>query len=256
MSEPGAAQLLEVWEQALELEPAARALAMLCAGLPGTDPAELAAWPLGRRDAALLQWRAELFGPDLAAIAQCPACGENVELSFSAASLGAGAAPGDTAAARDVSVHRGPYSLTLRAVTSSDLLSLAGPDPQPGIPGAEAGLNPEAELVRRCITGAASGGTPVEPSALPATVLAALGDELAAADPGATTELAADCPACGRGWLAPFHIASYLWAELHHWAGRMLLDIHTLARAYGWSEQDILALPQRRRQAYLDLVSP
>ena len=43
---------------------------------------------------------------------------------------------------------------------------------------------------------------------------------------------------------------------MNHWAGRMLLDIHALARAYGWSESDILALPPRRRQAYLELVAP
>ena len=36
----------------------------------------------------------------------------------------------------------------------------------------------------------------------------------------------------------------------------MLLDIHTLAAAYGWSEQSILDLPPRRRQAYLELAAP
>lgn len=251
MSGPGAAQLLEVWEQALELEPAGRALALLCAAVPAVDPLDLAAWPLGRRDAALLDFRAELFGPDLAALAQCPGCGEEVELSFSAASLGAGAAqgPGSGMAAREVSVQRGTYQLTLRAVTSGDLLHLGS---MPSVPAPDR----EAELVRRCITAAASGGVLVEPASLPITVLETLGGELAAADPDATTELSLECPECGRSWLAPFHIASYLWAELHHWAGRMLLDIHTLAAAYGWSEQSILDLPPRRRQAYLELAAP
>lgn len=253
MAGPGAAQLLEVWEQALELEPAGRALALLCAAVPATDRAELAAWPLGWRDAALLDFRAELFGPDLAAIAQCPGCGEDVELSFSAASLRIGAneaaAPDSgratavqDVAVQDVAVQRGEYAFTLRAVTSNDLLSLGSTDL-------------ETELVRRCITGATADGAPVAPEILPAAVLETLGNELAAADPRATTELSVECPGCGRDWLATFHIASYLWAELHHWAGRMLLDIHTLACAYGWSEQSILALPPRRRQAYLELAS-
>jgi hypothetical protein len=30
----------------------------------------------------------------------------------------------------------------------------------------------------------------------------------------------------------------------------MLRDVHQLARAYGWSERDILALPLDRRLAY------
>lgn len=245
MSRLGAAQLLEVWEQGLDREPGARALALLAAAVPGTDPAELAAWPLGRRDVALLRWRSELFGPELDALMQCPGCGEDVELSFSAESLadgipaeGATAAPGTAP-----KVRRGRYVLTLRAVTSNDLMELASPDP-------------EAELVRRCITSVSAEGVPVEPAALPPDVLESLGDELAAADPAASTELAVECPGCGRAWLAPFHIATYLWAELHHWAGRMLLDIHALALAYGWSEADILALPPRRRQAYLELVAP
>ena len=228
---------------------------MLAAALPGSDPAELAAWPLGRRDGALLRWRTELFGPGLEALTRCPACGEDVELSFAAASLMEGipgegipgegiSAEGTTPApCNPVTVCRGTYALTLRPVTSADLLGLDAGDP-------------ETELVRRCVTSATAGGAPVTPAALPAGVLETLGEELAAADPAATTELAVECPGCGRAWLAPFHIASYLWAELHHWAGRMLLDIHALARAYGWSESDILALPPRRRQAYLELVAP
>lgn len=34
----------------------------------------------------------------------------------------------------------------------------------------------------------------------------------------------------------------------------MLRDVHTLARAYHWSERDILALPLPRRLAYLALL--
>ncbi|HEX2516118.1 MAG TPA: phage baseplate protein, partial [Chloroflexota bacterium] len=37
-------------------------------------------------------------------------------------------------------------------------------------------------------------------------------------------------------------------------ARRLLREVHTLARAYGWREAEILALPGRRRQTYLDLV--
>ena len=44
------------------------------------------------------------------------------------------------------------------------------------------------------------------------------------------------------------------WAELDAWARRLLLDVHTLARAYGWSERDILQLTETRRQFYLNLI--
>lgn len=254
MATLGAAQLLDVWEQGLDCGPAARALGLLAAAVPDTDPAELAVWPLGRRDTALLRWRTELFGPELDALTQCPSCGEDVELSFPAASL---QGPSSAASARagrptgEVSVQRGGYDLTLRAVTSDDLLGLGTMDVDAG----SASEAFETVLLRRCITSATAGGASVAPESLPADVLATLGGDLAGADPAATTELALECPACGQAWAAPFHIATYLWAELHHWAGRMLLDIHALARAYGWSEADILAMPPRRRQAYLELVA-
>ncbi|RAN77915.1 hypothetical protein B5P43_17895 [Bacillus sp. SRB_336] len=237
MPGPGAAQLLEVWERGLEQEPVRRALTLLAAARPLESAEELAGWPLGRRDAALLAFRAEVFGPELDAIAQCPGCGLDVELSFTAQSL----TPGD--AARSVTIRRDGYDVTLRAVTSNDLIGL------------ESAGGPTA-LVRRCVAEARASGSPVAPEALPAAFVEALGEELGRADPAATTELALECPDCARHWLAPFHIASYLWAELHHWAGRMLLDVDALARAYGWSERDILALAPRRRQAYLELVAP
>jgi hypothetical protein len=34
-----------------------------------------------------------------------------------------------------------------------------------------------------------------------------------------------------------------------------LLEVHQLARAYGWSERETLALTPRRRRRYLELVS-
>ena len=40
------------------------------------------------------------------------------------------------------------------------------------------------------------------------------------------------------------------------WALRTLAEVHRLASAYGWREQDILALSPARRQLYLGMVGP
>lgn len=238
MPGPGAAQLLEVWGNGLGQDPVRRALVLLSAAVPDTEPEVLADWPLGRRDTELLAFRASLFGPGIEAIAQCPACGMEVELAFT---VGDVASTHQAPDASPLTVCLDGYEATLRPVTSRDLLAL-----EPG--------NTEATLTARCITAVTHADAPVDPGALPPEVLATLGEELGRADPSATTELSVHCPGCGQGWLAPFHIASYLWSELHHWARRMLMDVHALARAYGWSERDILALPPLRRQAYLELV--
>lgn len=257
MSGPGAAQLLDVWGNGLGRDPVRRALVLLAAAVPDAEPDGLADWPLGRRDTELLAFRASLFGPGLEAVARCPGCGMEVELAFTVGEL---AGQPQTHGATPFTVRLDRYEATLRPVTSRDLLALNPGNPEHPSDGStvlshswDAG-QAEATLTARCISAVTDAGAPIDPGSLPPEVLATLGEELSRADPAAATELSVQCPGCGQGWLAPFHIASYLWNELHHWARRLLLDVHTLAHAYGWSEHDILALPPLRRQAYLELV--
>ena len=49
-------------------------------------------------------------------------------------------------------------------------------------------------------------------------------------------------------------IAPALWAEVQAAAERSLLEVDALAREYGWSEAEVMALPHARRAAYLQLV--
>ena len=78
---------------------------------------------------------------------------------------------------------------------------------------------------------------------------------MADADPQASVDLSFSCPACGHRFDAAFDIASFLLAELHGWAQRMIADIASLARAFGWREADVLALSPIRRQLYLELAA-
>jgi hypothetical protein len=88
------------------------------------------------------------------------------------------------------------------------------------------------------------------------TLQAELAQAMALADPQADLQLAFRCPDCGHEWQPLFDIARFLWQELHAWALRMLREVDTLARAYHWTEDEILALSPRRRQAYLELCAP
>jgi hypothetical protein len=45
-----------------------------------------------------------------------------------------------------------------------------------------------------------------------------------------------------------------LWAEIEVRAKRLLLEVHLLATAYGWSEAEILSLNAQRREFYLEMV--
>ncbi|MGW6805848.1 hypothetical protein ACWGCF_46290, partial [Streptomyces sp. NPDC055039] len=90
---------------------------------------------------------------------------------------------------------------------------------------------------------------------LPADVQRRLAEKAAEADPAADVTLNVNCPECGGATPAALDITSYLWTELDAWARDLLLDVHLLASAYGWSEPEILALSPLRRRYYLELCT-
>jgi hypothetical protein len=75
------------------------------------------------------------------------------------------------------------------------------------------------------------------------------------ADPQAEIILRLTCPACGHQWELLFDIADFFWTEIAVQAQRLLREIDTLARAYGWTEREILSLPAQRRQSYLEMLA-
>ena len=77
-----AAMLLNVWERGRGEDGTGRALGLLAAACPDSARADLAQLPVGERDARLLTLREWIFGPRLAGLAACPACGERVEMDF------------------------------------------------------------------------------------------------------------------------------------------------------------------------------
>ena len=94
----------------------------------------------------------------------------------------------------------------------------------------------------------------VGPSALPADVRAALARAMAESDPLAEVLVAVSCPACETVFAADLDLGAFVWAELRAHAQRLLREVDVLARAYGWTEADVLALDDRRRGAYLELA--
>jgi hypothetical protein len=232
-----AADLLHVWEAARAQGPVRRALALLAAALPEQSIDRLADLSIGERDGLLLTLRAQIFGPRLASLATCPACGEQVELAFDTDDIRQRGEPIDAGGAALAG-----YQVRYRLPTSRDLLSIAE----------SADLaTARALLLRRCLLD----GAPALQQAIDPALESALVAEIARRDPQADIRLALVCPTCGHAWEALFDIVGFLWSELERWAARMLQEIHLLASAYGWREDDILALSPVRRRIYLDLVS-
>ena len=240
MQTPTAGEALEAWERGSAQGQAERGLLLLGLAHAGTGLDALADLSVGRRDGDLLALREAMFGNRIEGCADCPACGETMELSFSTTDLHI-EAPCDAA----LEVRVGNSGASLRRITSRDLLALRQ----------SAAADPRRALLARCVLSADIDGREADAAALPAPVIEAASQALAQADPQADIKLSTTCAACGHAWQAPFDILSYLWTELDSWAARILREVHVLARAYGWRESDILALSPARRKLYLDMAA-
>lgn len=245
-----ASELLTVWERGAHQFPPVRGLILLAAACPDSQTNALARLPIGVRDARLLELREVQFGPLLTCLAQCPHCKEHLELEFTTREIrveGADAnhPEGAECPTRIERVEADGCEVLFRLPNSADLIALEDAAIHP---------DPERQLLARCVSGARQGGRDVTVDQLPAGVLAAVERRMAEIDLQAEVQLALDCITCGNRWLSAFDVVSYLWAEIDAWAGRLLRDVHALARAYGWREADILAMTATRRRAYLDLI--
>ena len=226
---------LNLWESGVDLHPLDQALLALGAALPDTPQDTLADWPLGRRNMTLAEVRCASFGPHLQGWTACSRCGEKLEVEFDGRLLAAGNTDQGEAPEEPIVVN----GQSFRLPTTRDLAKAAQE--------ADASLA-ALRLVESCR---------LESEDSPAWTdedLEQIGQELAAADPLAETRLALRCPVCENEWEKNLDVVTFLWREIEARARRLLLEIHILASAYGWSEVDILSLSERRRGIYLELA--
>jgi hypothetical protein len=207
-------------------------------------PEDLARRPLGARDAALLGLRERTFGPVAECYLACPACAEGLEFTLDIRDLTPpGELDGGAAAVHELSA--GEWTVRFRLPGSADLRAAAAErDPE----------RRSVALLTATVVAADRSGEPVYPAHLPSAVVEALDAELGRRDPGAELNLDLDCAACGHTWTSRFDVAGFLWREIDVAARRLLREIDAIARAYGWSEREILGLSARRRRTYLELV--
>ncbi|MEU9112636.1 hypothetical protein AB0D04_12745 [Streptomyces sp. NPDC048483] len=261
MALTGAAELLATWEAGLDRDAPGRALLLHRAARPEAGTDTLLSMPVGRRAADLFALRRALFGERMQVRIECAACGEAMEFD-----LDAGQFTGPSAQFTDPSapseegplrVAEGGWVVEFRLPTVADLAAVARAVADPAA--AFDPPDPQHLLLTRCTVSAVRDGEPVPagrlPGLLPTKLRRRLAEEAERADPAAETTLNIACPECGEATPAELDIAAYLWTELDAWARDVLLDVHLLATAYGWSEPEILALSPQRRRYYLELCA-
>ena len=232
-------ELLESWERGSSASPPERALALLSAvGLPPFDQ------PVGKRDSYLLELHELTFGSDLAGVASCPACGDRLDVSLDVRELRSPEAPEGTATGPFL-FEEGGYVVRFRLPTSFDLVALSD-WPESSTAG--------RFLLERCVLSATLDGRPVAAEELPAAIAESVAGRMGEEDPAADIGLALTCPGCGHAWAETFDIVAFLWEKVDARARRLLMEVHALASAYGWSEADVLAMSPARRGIYLELA--
>ena len=232
--------ILAVWESGRDQHELDRALTLLAAGTPELSRDDLGSLTIGERDARLLRLRAMVFGPRATGIAECPHCANRVEF------------PVDTSAFLRASeeahalheVETEDARVRFRVPTSHDLAAVVT---------ASDALGGLQRLLDRCVLEVKArnddGSRELSPDALDA-----IGQAMLRADPAAEISLSLECPECGGRWQLGFEVADFFWQELAARARQLLREIDVIARAYGWSEREILRLPAVRRRTYVELL--
>jgi hypothetical protein len=223
---------LEVWERGRRLHPLDRGLLALSFAMPEAPTEDFADWPLGRRNEALLELYCCFTGRFEAWIS-CPRCGEKMDLELEARDF---LEESGNATRTTVIIGRREFRLP----TSRDLAAVAS----------ENDLRAAASrLVERCLL---KGG---ESAALTDAEIEHIEQQMAAADPLAEIRLSLCCPSCSFVWEESLDVATFLWAEVEVRGRRLLGEVHTHARAYGWTEAEILSLSNSRRSLYIEMNS-
>jgi len=193
-------------------------------------------------EAALLSLRRFLFGDTISCVFRCTSleCGERIEPEFSVTAYLEQIQPRLPRHVSQCENRAGWYrmsggpnrSFEFRLPTVMDQLRVLG-----RAMGA-------AQLTERCI----------EPIGLKARGTTSVEQAMESLAPLVSQAVTGSCPECGESLTMYLHVPRLVVDELTASAVGVHDEIHSIAAAYHWDEAAILALPQRRRQAYAETI--
>jgi hypothetical protein len=240
-----AAQLLELIDAGTGEDAAWRGRLLLGAAadeLPGRQLDQLS---LGGRDAWILALRCNTFGDVLAARVNCPECGLLLSVKV----------PRDEVTRQPPAVEG--VESTVRVEHGS--LVVEARSPHGAVLAAAARCadvdSARLALIHGCVVDARRDGEPVDPGALDEQTLERIGEAIVGSDPQAEVDVSMTCAACGHDLTAVLDITEFFWRELTTTSVQLLDEVHQLAIGYGWSEEQVLRLPSRRRREYVERVT-
>lgn len=241
--------LLQAWEAGVGRRAARQALVLLAAAAAPANRDAVGLLPVGTRNTLLLALHRQCFGTRLDCAADCPECGEALEFGLDVDEImdGREMSDVDTELARAVRpplvLRAGEVEVAVQPPTGADLAAISEHRP------------PDARLalLARCLIDASEDVFDLPEPRL-AALIESIGDGLADADPNGAIGIEPSCGECGHSWSAELDVVGFVWAEVDVWARRLLTEVHTLARGYGWTESEVLSIGTVRRRFYLEAV--
>jgi hypothetical protein len=234
--------MLAVWERGQNQIPLQRALTILQAACPDCERQSLAALSVGERDTRLLTLREWAFGSEVTGCTSCPRCRQLLEFTFQLSYFRQPISGGEIV---PVACSVSGYDLVLRPVNSLDLMPCSTVDL----------TTVHRRLFECCLLSARAGDTPVSHDQVPDDVALTALEIVTRSDEHADLQIEASCTNCSHRFRETFDIVAFFWKEIDIWVRRILREVHILASAYGWTENEILGLSPLRRQFYLEMVN-
>ena len=205
----------------------------------------IAGLSVGQRDAGLLQFREWIFGPRLLNVSRCPNCSTPIEWESDVRDLLLQQLDPDSDA-KIINLEKGRLNIEFRLPNSLDIMEAFSDPELAGDP---------VKFLSNCIIRVRDNARETGVETLSPEMFSMIEQRMSDEDPQADIKMVLNCPECGTQWEAPFDIMSYLWQEIDNWAKRLLGEVALLARAFGWSEKEILGLSHQRRKLYMEMIT-
>lgn len=249
------AALLEVTERCLPAEVITWLLTRLLHSIGDIHPVEephALDLTVGDRDRLLFALCASTFSSEMDLTSRCPfeECGELSELTLSLETMARHnpTAPPADFFEKQITLGHTSCTLRFRFPTGKDQETACRYLAKQG------SASVETELIQSCLLGLHdTSGAPIAFENRIEEIAPQIETAWSDLDPPADCYAQVDCPACDRSYTAVLDVLALFIAGLKN-RGDIFHQVDRLARAYHWSERELLALSFNRRQRYLDLV--
>lgn len=192
--------------------------------------------PIPDRDRLLTAVYFNTYGSQIETTITCNACSSRFDLNFSldewVQDITTGQA-GRTNGQKGDYPFKAPGGVEFRLATGEDEMAVMGMEPAMA----------EAELLKRCL--------PEGTREYNSNILQQAMQDIA---PLVDAEFEAQCPECTENQIMHFNLQQYLLSSLLKEQKKLVMEVHQLARAYGWGLNEILNLPRSIRHSYVSMV--